>query len=155
MVFRGLPLAAQIGLFGKIFSSSFRRFLYRIRGIREYYPLDFGVALQRRPDGSYQPNTRTAFRSESIDKLLAKYPWADIEDARMFLEGFDAGGQWTLENRPEGYCQTFKAREWAEISNEELPVCDHLEGECSESEGTHVKLQLISGGGFSFVEDGK
>ena len=30
-------------------------------------------------------------------------------------------------------------------------MCDHLEGECSESEGTtHVKLQLISGGGFSF-----
>lgn len=90
-----LSLSDRLALVGKILISSFRRFLYRIRSIRAYKPVDFGPALQRSVDGSFVPCDRTDFRIQSIDNVLAKYRWADIEDARMFLEGFDAGEAWS------------------------------------------------------------
>jgi hypothetical protein len=95
-VFRKIPLAMKLKLCGKICASSFRRFLFRIRSMRTYKPLDFGAALRSQEDGSWQANERTDARIQSIDKLLAKHPWADYEDARMFLEGFDAGEKWVL-----------------------------------------------------------
>jgi hypothetical protein len=95
-VFRNLPAGTRMDLCGKILASSFRRLLVRIRSIRAYKPIDFGPALRCREDGSWHANERTDARSKSIDMLLAKYPWADIEDARMFLEGFDAGEKWAL-----------------------------------------------------------
>ena len=55
-----------------------------------------GPSVQFR-SGCYQANTRTLARAEGIKRLQATRPWADIEDLRIFLEGFDAG---------EEYCST-------------------------------------------------
>lgn len=95
---RRLALFGKLALVEKILASSFHRFLYRIRSIRAYRPLDFGPALLRQADGRLQPNERTDVRIQSTDAILAKYRWADIEDARMFLEGFDAGEAWSRRN---------------------------------------------------------
>lgn len=39
----------------------------------------------------YVANERTHARAEGIEKLLAKYRWADSADRRIFLLGFEAG----------------------------------------------------------------
>lgn len=83
------------GLFWKMLASSSRRLIHRIRTLQAYRPVDFGPALLRQADGSLQPNERTNVRIQSIDTVLAKYRWADIEDTRIFLEGFDAGEAWS------------------------------------------------------------
>jgi hypothetical protein len=96
---RKLPLYVKWELFWKIVACSFYRVLFRIRSIQAYKPIDFGSALQRQEDGSLQPNERTNARIQSIDTILAKYHWADSEDARIFLEGFDAGEAWSLRTQ--------------------------------------------------------
>ena len=98
-VFRNLPLGVKIELCGKICASSLRRFLYRIRNIQTYKTVDLGPAFQRLPDGSFGECARTHARSLGTDKLLARYGWADTEDARIFLEGFDAGEEWILRTQ--------------------------------------------------------
>jgi hypothetical protein len=40
-------------------------------------------------------------RSYYTEMLLAKYPWLDTFDLRMFLMGFDAGEQWILHKDSE------------------------------------------------------
>lgn len=53
--------------------------------------VDIGPAFRRLPDGSYLPEPRTIARSKGIDSELAKYPWMDLIDRQIFLDGFDAG----------------------------------------------------------------
>jgi hypothetical protein len=91
-----LSLWARLLIFYDISRSVFQSFLGHLRthSTKEYRPVDFGLALQRQADGSYQPVARTVARSASTDRLLAKYPWADSVDVRIFLEGFDEGECW-------------------------------------------------------------
>ena len=85
---------------GKYSRLHFAVFFFRIRGLQaSYRPVDSGSALQRFPDGSYLPCARTDARSLGIDKLLAKYRCSDREDARKFLEGFDAGEERILRTQ--------------------------------------------------------
>lgn len=93
-VFRRLPLRGKIELFGRICASSFHRFLFRIREISSYRPIDYQATLQCPPDEQEQPCSWIDARILGTDRLLARRRWADSEDARIFLEGFDAGEQW-------------------------------------------------------------
>jgi hypothetical protein len=97
-VFRNLRLSVKVKLLASIFSTAFQRLLFQVRGIAAYRPLDFGPALEAQEDGSTCSCRRTEFCIENIDRLLANNPWADIEDARMFLRGFEAGEAWILCN---------------------------------------------------------
>jgi hypothetical protein len=63
-----------------------------------YPTADFGPALQRLPDGSFQPRIETQARIRGIDSLLATRPWIDIVDMQIFLEGFETGAQWGRSN---------------------------------------------------------
>lgn len=85
-------------------SSAVRSFLGHLRSYsaKGHPSVDFGPALRRLPDGSLQPENRTIARSDGIDILLAKYPWADCVDARIFLAGFDAGERFGLDSRNSG-----------------------------------------------------
>lgn|ERR1039458_708726 len=53
--------------------------------------VDIGPAFRRLPDGSIQTEPRTNARSQGIDTELAKFPWLDLIDRQIFLDGFDAG----------------------------------------------------------------
>ena len=66
--------------------------------------------------------------------------------AGPFVPGKELGPEW------DG--QVFKAREWAEIGVVDLLVCDNLEGKRREPKGDYVKLQVVSGGEFSWFGDG-
>ena len=64
--------------------------------------VDFGPALRRLPDGSLLPEERTLARSRCTDSLLATRPWVDSVDVQIFLEGFEAGEQWSLHTSGMG-----------------------------------------------------
>jgi hypothetical protein len=53
--------------------------------------VDIGPAFRRLPDGSLQPEPRTIARSQGIDNEWAKFPWLDLADRQIFLDGFLAG----------------------------------------------------------------
>ena len=78
-----------------IWSGAFRSFRghIRIQSPKEMPHQTVGVLLEWTRHG-YVANTRTPARIESIRRLSAKYPWVDIVDHRIFLEGFDAGEQY-------------------------------------------------------------
>lgn len=69
---------------------SFRGHIH-IQSAREPLRLTLGPAPLLFQNGSLRQAPRTIARSESIEKLLATFPWADIVEMRMFLIGFDAG----------------------------------------------------------------
>jgi hypothetical protein len=63
--------------------------------------VDLGPVWDKLPDGSYRENARTAARSRCIESLLAKCPWVDSVDLRMFLDGFDAGAEFSHPGKAE------------------------------------------------------
>lgn len=93
-ILRGLPLRAKWGIFWRILASSSYRFVFRIRSIQAYSPVDYGPGIQFLQDEEERALSRTDARIQSTDNLLAKHRWADVEDVRIFLEGFDAGERW-------------------------------------------------------------
>jgi hypothetical protein len=56
--------------------------------------VDYGPCFRRLSDGSLRQESRTIARMRGRDTLLAKYPWMDLVDHQIFLEGFDAGEQY-------------------------------------------------------------
>lgn len=53
--------------------------------------VDYGPLFRRSPDGSLQLESSTQARMSGIKILLAKYPWLDLFDRQIFLNGFEAG----------------------------------------------------------------
>ena len=54
---------------------------------------DLGPAYRQLPNGCLVANERSDVRSEGIQKLESRYPWANTVELEMYLEGFDAGEQ--------------------------------------------------------------
>jgi hypothetical protein len=81
----------------QMLASSFRSFLGHIcfQATKAEWVLSCGPSLERDQTGAYQRNARTHARAEGIRVLSAKFPWVDRADLRIFLEGFDAGEQYT------------------------------------------------------------
>lgn len=81
-----------------IWKSAFGSLVGHIRSQSTKEPphVDFGPALVRDHAGCLRPCIRTHARAEYIKAVLAMHPQADMIDLQMFLEGFDAGEQWTL-----------------------------------------------------------
>ena len=47
-----------------------------------------------RPEEVAYLTARIDARMQGIENLSATRPWADVVDAQIFLEGFDAGAEW-------------------------------------------------------------
>ena len=71
--------------------------------------VDLGPAFRALPDGSLVQESRTTARSEGIRNLSAKYPWTDLFDHQMFLDGFEAGERYAARSA-DSEC---KPVEWA------------------------------------------
>lgn len=94
--YRSFPVRLRIWNVWCIWSMACRSFCGHIesQSAKQRLTLDVGPALEPFPDVSTSSNKRTLARMRGIENLSAKYPWADIPDRRIFLEGFDAGEQW-------------------------------------------------------------
>ena len=76
-----------------IFSSllrSLRGHIGILRATRDQ-PVSLGPAVELAPSGRLVENTLTFAHSQSIQQLLAKYPWVSLADLQIFLLGFDLG----------------------------------------------------------------
>jgi hypothetical protein len=97
-----------------IWKSAFGSLLGHIRSQSTKEPplLNFGPALVRDSAGELRQCTRTHARAEYIKAVLATRPWADTIDLRMFLDGFDAGEQWTLYTTDKGSDRRPESGSW-------------------------------------------
>jgi hypothetical protein len=75
-----------------------RSFFGRIQTLleRRQWGLILGAALERDSTGQLLPNKRTNARSDGIQELVARYPWASTTDLEIFLSGFDMGERFAL-----------------------------------------------------------
>jgi hypothetical protein len=77
-----------------------RSLLGRIEILLSKEPDQWNVILgpwcARSASGDQIPNKWTDARSEGIQALSSRYPWASKTDQELFLEGFDAGAQFAL-----------------------------------------------------------
>lgn len=58
---------------------------------RKHWTVELGRGVQRLPNGCLTPNERTIYRSQCIQELATRYPWASMVERTLFLEGFDKG----------------------------------------------------------------
>jgi hypothetical protein len=65
----------------------------RILLSKKHWAVDFGPLLERLPCGCLVPDERTDARSAGTQEIESRYPWANIVELQMFLEGFDMGEQ--------------------------------------------------------------
>lgn len=70
-----------------------RSFLGRTRTLlgRKRWLVLLGPALERGSTGHLRSNRDTDARSQSIQQLIARHPWASTIDVEIFLWGFDMG----------------------------------------------------------------
>ena len=84
-----------LSLYKNVFASEIRslvpRILFRMQRKLDGRGIEFGFALQSRPNGHLELNTRTHSRIRDTQSLLANYPWATLVDLHLFLEGWDKG----------------------------------------------------------------
>jgi hypothetical protein len=52
-----------------------------------------GVGCHRDENGCLMPDERTIYRSDRIQELKIRYPWASTVEWTLYLEGFDKGEQ--------------------------------------------------------------
>jgi hypothetical protein len=69
----------------------------RIQSPTELPSVDFGPCLDSDCNGRLSLNTRTLARKLYTKKIAAIYPWMDMVDRQMFLNGFDAGELLSLD----------------------------------------------------------
>lgn len=60
---------------------------------RKYHrePIDLGPAFEESPTGEIVPCKATLARTQYIEFLLARYPWASDADVLLALDGWDKG----------------------------------------------------------------
>jgi hypothetical protein len=66
--------------------------------------VDIGPAFRLLPDGLLVHEPRTDARSKDIDIELAKYPWLDLIDRQIFLDGWTMGERYGRDSSGNETC---------------------------------------------------
>jgi hypothetical protein len=77
---------------------------HRIRMLRRKTndPIDLGPLYEESPSGELLPCKATIARTEYVEFLLARYPWASDADILLALDGWDKGTECFLRTRDTG-----------------------------------------------------
>ena len=74
-------------------------------------PLDLGPLYEEGPSGEMQPCKATIARTQYVEFLLARYPWASDADILLALDGWDKGTECFLSTRDSDNMDVSKARD--------------------------------------------
>jgi hypothetical protein len=93
--------------------SEVRRVPRRIRMLprRTNDPLDLGPLYEELPSGELVPCKATIARTQYVEFLLARYPWASDADILLALDGWDKGTECFLRTRGTGNMDGSAARD--------------------------------------------
>jgi hypothetical protein len=86
-------LASGTAWYARILVSEVRSFPRRIRIVRRRKsdPIDLGPLYEESPSGELVPCKATIARTQYVEFLLARYPWASDADILLALDGWDKG----------------------------------------------------------------
>jgi hypothetical protein len=72
------------------------------RTSRQGFPVDLGPLFEKSPTGETLPCKATIARTQYIEFLLARYPWASGADILLALDGWDKGTEYIRRNADSG-----------------------------------------------------
>ena len=74
------------------------------------FPVDFGPMFEKDQSGQTVPCKATIARTQYIEFLLARYPWASGADVLLALDGWDKGTQYVLHTSDTSNMDELEAR---------------------------------------------
>ena len=95
-------LASNVSWYGRMLLSEVHSFPHRIqmlaqRTYRHSDPIDLGPMFEQGPSGETVPCKATIARTQYVEFLLARFPWASDADIALALDGWDKGTRWALD----------------------------------------------------------
>ena len=102
--------------YGHTLLSEARSFVHRIQMLsrkrnRRSDPIDLGPMFEELPTGEIVPCKATAARTQYVEFLLARFPWASDADIELALDGWDKGTTTTLHTEGSGNMREAETRE--------------------------------------------
>lgn len=96
VAYRARLLVSGASWYGHTLLSEARSFAHRIqmlsrRRYRRTDPIDLGPMFEQFPNGEIAPCKATIARTQYVEFLLARYPWASDADIELALDGWDKG----------------------------------------------------------------
>jgi hypothetical protein len=74
----------------------------RMLSHKRNHPIDLGPIYEEGPDGELLPCKATIARTQYVEFLLARYPWASEADVLLAVDGWDKGTECFLRTRDIG-----------------------------------------------------
>jgi hypothetical protein len=106
-------LASSTAWYARTLGSEVRSFPHRIRMLRRKtnHPIDLGPLYEESPSGELLPCKATVARTQYVEFLLARYPWASDADILLALDGWDRGTECFLRTRDNGNMDASAAKD--------------------------------------------
>ena len=97
----------------RTFVSEVRSVPHRIRMLprKTSDPIDLGPLYEELPSGELLPCKATIARTQYVEFLLARYPWASEADILLALDGWNKGTECFLRTRGTGNMDGSAARD--------------------------------------------
>ncbi len=92
-------VASNMTWYVRTFLSEMRSLPHRIHTLsqktnRQRFPLDLGPLYEQGPGGENVPCKATIARTQYIEFVLARYPWASETDLLFALDGWNKGAEY-------------------------------------------------------------
>jgi hypothetical protein len=109
-------LASSASWYGRMLVSEVRSFAHRIRMLsrkrnRRSDPIDLGPMFEESPTGETVPCKATIARTQYVEFLLARFPWASDADILLALDGWDKGTKCGLHTEGTDNTREVETRE--------------------------------------------
>ena len=101
LIVRAQSLASYSAWYVRTLVSEVRSLPHRIRILsqKKNDPIDLGPMYEELPSGETLPCKATIARTQYVEFLLARYPWASEADILLALDGWDKGTECFLRTR--------------------------------------------------------
>lgn len=79
-------------------------------------PIDLGPIYEESPSGQLLPCKATIARTQYVEFLLARYPWATDADILLALDGWNKGTEYSLGTRGTDNMDAVSARDQYDLA---------------------------------------